>query len=107
MAGKGAWAEPAQDIPAHTPARHADGQFGFGAEGTPPTRARGLRTAYQAVDHLRRPLQRPEMMIAMVAHVHVACTDRARTILDIHINAFEGRPGGPTISHGRSILLLK
>src|SRR5215831_427857 len=94
MTGKAAMAEPAKHIPAQTPARHADGQFGFGAEGAPPTLARGLRTAHEAVDHLRRPLQRPEMMIAVVAHVHVACTDRACTILDIHINSFEGRPAG-------------
>jgi hypothetical protein len=107
MAGKAAMAEPAQHLPAQTPARHADGPFGCGAEGAPPTLARGLRTAPQAVDHLRRPLQRPEMMRAVVAHVHGACTDRARTILDIHINPCEGRPRGPTIRHGRSILLLK
>jgi hypothetical protein len=43
----------------------------------------------------------------VVAHVHGACTDRARTILDIHSNTFEGRPRGPTIRHGRSILVLK
>jgi hypothetical protein len=79
-------AEPAKHVPAQTPARHTDGQFGFGAEGAPPTRARGLRTAHQAVDHLRRPLQRPEMMIAVVAHVHAAFTDRARTIRDIQLN---------------------
>src|SRR6266702_4746001 len=47
MAGKAAMAEPAKHIPAQTPVRHADGQFGFGAEGTPPTLARGLRTAHR------------------------------------------------------------
>src|SRR2546422_10761158 len=72
MAGKTTMAEPAKHVPAQTPARHTDGQCGFGAEGVPPTRARGLRTAHQTVDHLRRPLQRPEMMIAVVAHVHAA-----------------------------------
>src|SRR5216684_7973692 len=107
MAGKAAMAEPAQHIPAQTPARHADGQFGCGAEGVPPTLARGLRTAHQAVDHLRRPLQRPEMMIAVVAHMHAAFTDWARTIRDIQINPFKYCPHRPTISHGRSILVLK
>ena len=67
----------------------------------------GVRTAHQAVDHLRRPLQRPEMMIAVVANVHATSTDRARAILDIQINPFEYRPRGPTIRHGRSILVLK
>src|SRR5438445_2248226 len=107
MAGKAAMAEPAKHIPAQTPARHADGQCGCGAEGALPTLARGFRTAHEAVDHLRRPLQRPEMMIAVVANMHVACTDRARTILDIHINPFESCPRGPTIRHGLSILVLK
>ena len=60
-----------------------------GLQGTPPTLARELRTAHEAVDHLRRPLQRPEMMIAVVAHVHAACTDWARTIRDIQINPFK------------------
>ncbi|HSX77904.1 MAG TPA: hypothetical protein VLQ80_04935 [Candidatus Saccharimonadia bacterium] len=106
VAGKAALAEPAHHLPPQTPAWHADGPGGCGAAGPPPTRARGLRTAHEAVDYLRRPLQRLEM-IAVVAHVHVAGTDRARTILDIHINPFEGRPRGPTISHGRSILVLK
>jgi len=39
MAGKATMAKPAQHIPAQTPARHADGQFGFGAERAPPTLA--------------------------------------------------------------------
>jgi hypothetical protein len=76
MAGKAAMAQPAQDIPADTPPRHADGQFGFGAEGAPPTLARGVGTVHQTVDHLRRPLERPETMIAMVAHVHVTFANR-------------------------------
>src|SRR6266446_8798098 len=107
MAGEAAMAEPAQHLPAQTPARHTEGQCGFGAAGVPPTRARGLRTAPQTVDHLRRPLQRPAMMRAVVAHVHAACTDRARTIRDISINPFTYRPRGPTIRHGRSVLVLK
>src|SRR6266568_742099 len=107
MAGKAAMAEPAQHLPAQTPARHTDGQCGFGAEGVPPTLARGLRTAHQAVDDLRRPLQRPEMMIAVVAHVHSTSADRARAVLDVQINPFEDRPSGPTIRHGRSILVLQ
>src|SRR6266704_5181944 len=107
MARKTTMAEPAQHVPAQTPARHTDGQFGFGAEGAPPTRARGVWTAHQAVDYLRRPLQRPEMMIAMVANVHITSADRARAVLDVHINPFEGRPSGPTIRHGRSILVLQ
>src|SRR5215475_9515728 len=94
MASKTTMTEPAQHVPAQTPAWHTDGQFGFGAEGAPPTRARGLRTANQAVDHLRRPLQRPEMMIAVVAHVHAACTDWARTICDIQIIRLNIVPAG-------------
>src|SRR4029450_1227428 len=107
MASKTTMTEPAQHVPAQNPARHTDGQFGFGAEGAPPTRARGLRTAHQAVDHLRRPLQRPEMMIAVVAYMHAAFPSPARPIRDIQINPFEYRPRGPTIRHGRSILVLK
>src|SRR6266436_1026932 len=107
MARKTTMAEPAKHVPAQTPVRQTDGQCGFGAEGASPTRARGLRTAHQAVDHLRRPLQRPEMMIAVVAHVHAAFTDWARTIRDIQINPFKYRSRGPTIRHGRSILVLK
>src|SRR5438270_13406155 len=100
MTGKTAMAEPAQHIPAQTPARHADGQFGFGAEGAPPTLARGLRTAHEAVDHLRRPLQRPESMIPVVAHMHITVADRARAILNFQRNPFECGPHRPTISHG-------
>ena len=107
MASKTTMTEPAQHVPAQTPARHTDGPCGCGAEGVPPTRARGLRTAHQAVDHLRRPLQRPKMMIAVVAYVHAACTDWARTIRDIQSNPFQYCPRRPTIRHGRSILVLK
>src|SRR5215475_14071952 len=107
MTGKAAMAEPAHHIPAQTPARHTDGQCGFGAAGASPTLARGVWTAHQAVDHLRRPLQRPEMMIAVVAHVHIMSADRARAVLDVQINPFSGRPNRPTIRHGRSILVLQ
>src|SRR4029453_1418291 len=100
MAGKAAMAEPTKPIPAQTPARHTDGQFGFGAERAPPTLACGVWTAHQAVDYLRRPLQRPEMMIAVVAHVPITSADRARAGLDLQINPFEGRSSRPTISHG-------
>src|SRR5882672_10743593 len=57
--------------------------------------------------HLCRPLQGPQMMIAMVAHVHVAVTNRTPAVLDIQSNPFEGCPSGPTIRHGRSILVLQ
>src|SRR4029453_5404882 len=107
MASKTTMAEPAKHVPAQTPARHTDGQFGFGAEGAPPTRARGLRTAHQAGDHLPRPLQRPEMMKAVVAYMHAACPDQARTIRDIQINPFEYRPRGPRKRQGRSTLFLR
>src|SRR5712691_13338648 len=107
MTGKAAMAQPAQHIPAYTPARHAEGQFGFGAEGAPSTLARGVWTAHQTVDHLCRPLQGPQMMIAMVANVHVAGTNRTPAVLDIQSNPFEGCPSGPTIRHGRSILVLQ
>ena len=39
MAGKAAMAEPAQHLPAQTPAWHAEGQCGFGAERAPSTLA--------------------------------------------------------------------
>ena len=77
MAGKAAMAEPAKYVPAHTPSGHADGQFGFGAEGLPPTLACGVWTAHQTVDDLGWPLQRPELMIAMIAKVHVTFANRA------------------------------
>src|SRR6266849_3735740 len=107
MTGKAAMAQPAQHIPAYTPARHAEGQFGFGAEGAPSTLARGVWTAHQTVDHLCRPLQGPQMMRAMVANVHVAVTHRTPAVLDIQSHPFEGCPSGPTIRHGRSILVLQ
>src|SRR6266702_8045616 len=107
MTGKAAMTQPAKHVPAHTPAGHADGQFGFGAEGAPLTVACGGRTAHQTVDDLRRPLECPEMMIAVVANVHVTFANRARAILDIQINPLECRPCRPTIRHGRSILGLK
>src|SRR2546428_2087503 len=56
MAGKAAMAKPTKHVPAYTPARHADREFGFGAVGAPPTLARGVWTAHQTVDHLRRTL---------------------------------------------------
>src|SRR6266446_2647472 len=46
-AGKAAMAEPAQHVPADTPTRHADRECRFGAEGPPPTLARGVWTAHQ------------------------------------------------------------
>src|SRR5438445_1461674 len=107
MAGKSAMAKPAKHVPPHTPARHAEGQCGFGAEGLPPTLACGVWTAHQTVDDLRRPLQRPEMMIAMITNVHATSADRARAILDIQLNPFAYRPCRPTISHGCAILILK
>src|SRR2546428_4485509 len=107
MTGKATLAQPAPHIPASTPARHAEGQFGFGAEGAPSTLARGVWTAHQTVDHLGRPLQGPQMMRAMVTHVHVAVTNRTPAVLDIQRNPFEGCPSRPTIRHGRSILVLQ
>src|SRR5215831_18963902 len=107
MASKTTMTEPAKHVPAQTPARHTDGQFGLGAEGPSPTRARGPRTAHQAVDHLRRPLQRPEMMIPGVAHAQAACTKWARTVRDTQIKPFKYRPRRPTVRHGRPILMVK
>src|SRR6266853_5872248 len=93
MAGKAAMAEPAQHVPAQTPARHADREFRFGAEGAPPTLARGVWTAYQTVDHLGRPLERPESMIPVVAHMHITVADRARAILNFQRNPFDALIG--------------
>jgi len=76
MAGTAAMAKPAKHVPPHTPPGHADGQCGFGAEGLPPTLACGVWTAYQTVHNLRRPLPCPEMMITMIANVHVKCANR-------------------------------
>src|SRR5215471_17825590 len=47
------------------------------------------------------------MMIAVVANVHITSADRARAVLDVQINPFEGRPSRPTISHDRSILIFQ
>src|SRR6266481_1110407 len=107
MTGKAAMAQPAKYIPPHTPSRHAEGHFGFGAEGTPPTGAQWVWTTHQTVDHLCRPRQGPQMMIAMVANVHVAVTNRTPAVLDIQRNPFECCPRGPTIRHGRSIPVFK
>jgi hypothetical protein len=107
MTGKAALAKPAQHIPAHTPAGHADRQCGCGAEGASPALARGIWTTHQMVHHLRRPRQRPQMMRAVVAHGHVTVTNRTRAVLDIQHNPCECRPRGPTIRHGRSIPVLK
>ena len=96
---------PAQPVPAQTPARPPAGPGGCGAAGAPPTRARGLRTAPQAVAHLRRPLHRPELMIAVVAHGQAACTAWARTLRAIPITPFPYGPRRPTLRHGRSILV--
>ena len=76
MAGTSAMAKPAKHVPPHTPTGHADGQFGFRAEGLPPTLACGVWTVHQTVHNLRRPLQCPEMMIAMIANVHVKWANR-------------------------------
>ena len=100
MAGKAAMAEPAQHVPAHTPARHADREFRFGTEGAPPTLARGVWTAHQTVDHLGRPFERPESMIPVVANMHITVADRARAILNCQRNPFECCPRRPTVSHG-------
>jgi hypothetical protein len=107
MTGKAAMTKPAQHIPAHTPAGHADGQFGFRAEGLPPTVACGVRTAHQTVDYLCRSRSCPQMMIAVVADMHVTVTDRTRTLLDIKIDPCEDGPCWPTIRHGGSTLVLK
>src|SRR3989442_15294925 len=99
MAGKAAMAKPTQPVPAYTPARHADREFGFGAGGAPPTLARGVWTAHQTGDHLRRTLERPQMMIAVVSYVHVTSANRARALLDIQLNPFKYLPSGPTKNH--------
>ena len=106
MTGKAAMAQPAKYIPPHTPSRHAEGHFGFGAEGTPPTGAQWVWTTHQTVDHLGRSRQRPQMMIAVVADMHVTVTDRTRALLDIKIDPFEDGPCGPTIRHDGSTLVL-
>src|SRR5262249_24229450 len=107
MTGKAAMPKPAQHIPTYTPAGHADGQFGFRAEGLPPTGACRVRTAHQTVDHLGRSRQRPQMMIAVVADIHGTVTERTRAFLDIKINPCEDGPCRPTIRHGGSTLVLK
>src|SRR4029450_8483301 len=107
MTGKAAMPKPAQHIPTHTPAGHADGQFGFRAEGLPPTGAWRVRTAHQTVDHLGRSRQRPQMMIAVVADIHGTVTARTRACLDIKIDPCEDGPCRPTIRHGDSTLVLK
>src|SRR5213076_1511321 len=83
------------------------GQCGFGAEGLPPTLACGVWTAHQTVDDLRRPLQCPEMMIAMIANVQGQFANRTCAVLDIEMYALEDSPSRPTIRHGRAILVLK
>ena len=107
MAGKAAMAKPATHVPPQTPARHAEGQCGFGAEGLPPTLACGVWTAPQTVDDVRRPLQGPEMMIAMIANVPGQCANRTCAVLAIEMYALEDSPSRPTIRHGRAILVLK
>src|SRR5262249_16155675 len=107
MTGKAAMPKPAQHIPTHTPAGHADRQFGFGAEGLSPTVARGVRTTHQTGDHLGRSRQRPQMMIAVVADIHGTITDRTRAFLDIKIDPCEDGPCRPTIRHGGFTLVLK
>ena len=106
MTGKAAMTKPAQHIPAHTPAGHADGQLGLRAEGLPPTVACGVRTTHQTVDHLGRSRQCPQMMIAVVADMHGTVTDRTRALLDIKIDPCEDGLCWPTIRHGGSTLVL-
>ena len=106
MAGKAAMTKPAQHLPADTPAGHAERQFGCGAEGLPPTVARGVRTTDQTVDPLCRSRQCPQMLRAVVADMPVTITDRTRALLDIKIDPCEDGPGGPTIRHGGSTLGL-
>src|SRR5712692_9986908 len=107
MAGKATLSKPAKHLPAQTPARHADGQFGFGAARAPPTLARGVRATHQAVDHLRRTLKGPKMMRAVSAHRHGTATDWTGPLLDIQGYPVAYSPCGPTIRHGNAILLLK
>src|SRR6266581_2285441 len=107
MAGKATMAKPAQHLPAQTPARHADGPCGCGAARAPPTLACGVRATHQAVDHLRRTLKGPKMMIAVIAHMHGTATDRTGPILDIQGQPVEYSTCGPTIRHAKAILLLK
>src|SRR5437870_9835915 len=106
MTGKAAMTKPAQHLPAHTPAGHADGQCGFGAEGLPPTVACGVWTTHQTVDHLGRSRQCPQMMIAVVADMHGTVTARTRALLDIKIDPCEDGPCWPTIRHSGSTLAL-
>src|SRR5262250_743703 len=107
MAGKAAMAEPAKHVPADAPPRHADGQFRFGAQGAAPTGARWVWTAHQTVDDLCRSLESPQMMIPVIAHVHVTFADRARAILNIYIHPLACRLRRPTIRHGGYILVPK
>src|SRR2546425_7448958 len=107
MTGKAAMPKPAQHLPAHTPAGHADGEFGCGAEGLPPTVARGVRTTHQTVDDWGRSRQRPPMRIAVVADMHGTVTARTRACFDIKIDSCEDGLCRPTIRHGGSTLVLK
>jgi hypothetical protein len=43
----------------------------------------------------------------VIAYVPITVTDWTRALLDIQINPCEYCSCGPTIRHGRSILLLK
>jgi hypothetical protein len=47
------------------------------------------------------------MMIAVIANMHVTATDWTGPILDIQGHPVEYSTCGPTISHGKAILLLK
>ena len=107
MTGKAAMPKPAPHIPTPTPAGHADGQFGFRAEGLPPTGACRVRTAPQTVDHLGRSRQRPQLMIAVGADIPGTVTARTRACLDIKIAPCADGPCRPTIRHGGSTLVLK
>jgi hypothetical protein len=107
MAGTAPLAKPAHHLPAQTPARHAEGPCGCGAARAPPTLACGGRATHQAVDHLRRSLQGPKMMRAMIAPRHGTVTDGAGPILDIPGQPAAYGPYGPTRRHGHALLLLK
>src|SRR5262249_19843084 len=64
-------------------------------------------TAHQTVHNLRRLLQCPERMRAVVADIHGTVTARTRAFLDIKIDPCEDGPCRPTIRHGGATLVLQ
>ena len=100
VSSEAAMADPAEDVPSQDPVGHGDGGLGLGADGPMMPRAARVGAMVELADQMSGTVEAEDVMMAMVADVHGAAADRARTVEDIEFPGGEVRLFGPAIGHG-------